>query len=114
MFFQGELYSALSVYNEALSILQHDASLSSRSLISTVDNNLGCIQLEMGKPNDALQSLDRALSHRRTSLGADLNAEQSVLNISIIQSNIGYMKLYLKKYDEAIVIFEEALLVSLN
>ena len=112
LFYRGEYYSALSLYNEAMEILkQDDDSLTSRSLISTIHNNMGCIYIRMGKPSDALIHLERSSSHGRIELGSDMNAELSLLNLSISEANVGYVKISQREFHEALVIMEESLLV---
>ena len=114
LFSRGEFYSAQSLFNEANTILEDNKSLGSRSMLNAINNNIGCVYVYLGKLEEALVCFERASSDSRSNSGSDPNAELSLLNDSIAQANIGYVKLGMRKFDEAMVVLEEALLVRFH
>lgn len=130
LYARNDYKSALSIYLEAKAVLgdptkklsredctqQNDVESSAvcvwPSLLSSIYNNMGCIQTDLGLADDALKHFERSLELQRIEMKSSPNAERSLLNISVTQFNIGYINLRSGLYEEAILMLEEALLVQ--
>lgn len=107
----GELERALAIFHEALDMYGQDFFSEEDIGASQVLNNIGCVHFDMGNTETALSFLQKALAIQRISLSSSQHAESALLNLSLTETNIGYIKLA-QSSEDAIAMFEEALLVQ--
>ena len=75
-------------------------------------NNIACAHFEMGNPLNALATFKEAREVEQHALGSSQNANLDLLHVATTLSNIGYIQLQIKNYEEARGVLEDALLVS--
>jgi tetratricopeptide (TPR) repeat protein len=86
--------------------------------ISEILNNLGCISFKSNQPETALLLFRDALEIQQSVMkqslygGPKLVAHDTSMKISVIRSNIGYVKLVTNDQSGALTSFESALAVS--
>jgi tetratricopeptide (TPR) repeat protein len=71
-------------------------------------NNIACCRFAMGNHRQAFMTFTEARDIQTKTAQADLD----LLHVAITLSNLGYLLIQLRQYDEAREMFEEALLVS--
>jgi tetratricopeptide (TPR) repeat protein len=108
LFAQGMFAEASEAFQKAH--LTRKRSSDSHPILAVTLNNMACCDFQRGEHQAALQSLEeaRTIQHSAASSPDDLD----LLHVAIVYGNCGYLKLALKKYDEARAIFEEALLIQ--
>lgn len=110
LFANEQFNDALDVLNDALKI-RVQAYGSSSPKVAMVLNNIGCVHFEMGNRLAALATFQEAYEIQQLALGSSQKADLDLLHSATILSNIGYIKLQVKNYDEARIVLEEAMLV---
>ena len=112
LLFAKEKYEdALNIFNDALKI-RIQAFGSKDPKVAMVLNNIACAHFEMGNPLNALGTFKEAREVEQHALGSSQNANLDLLHVATTLSNIGYIQLQIKNYEEARGVLEDALLVS--
>ena len=76
-------------------------------------NNIGCVHFQMGNRLAALGTFEEANDIQQLALGSSQRGDLDLLHCATILNNIGYIKLQDKNYEEARLVLEEAVLVSM-
>lgn len=109
----GIQYFARKRFDDALSSFTEAQKIRSKQLgsthptISMVLNNIGCCRFCEGNHKQALMTFTEARAVQQKSSQGDLD----LLHVAITVSNIGYLLIQMRRYEEAREMFEEALLV---
>lgn len=112
LIFAKEKYEeALNIFNDALKI-RIQAFGSKDPKVAMVLNNIACAHFEMGNPLNALATFKEAREIEQHALGSSQNANLDLLHVATTLSNIGYIQLQIKNYEEASGNLEDALLVQ--
>lgn len=72
-------------------------------------NNIGCCRFSVGNHKQALMTFSQARELQQKSAQDELD----LMHVAITLSNLGYLMIQMRSYEEAREMFEEALLVSL-
>jgi hypothetical protein len=77
-------------------------------------NNIACCNFQIGNSVTGLLSMKEArdLQEQKNNSSSSAKADLDLLQMAILLSNCGYLKLNLKQYEDARSCFEEALMVS--
>jgi len=111
LLFAKEKYEdALWIFNEALKIRIQSLG-SKHPKVAMVLNNIACVHFEMGNPLNALATFKEARDIEQHNLGFSQNADLDLLHVATTLSNIGYIQLQIKNYEEAGAVLQDALLV---
>jgi Tetratricopeptide repeat len=81
-------------------------------LLAMTLNNVACCDFQTGQYEQALKSLETARDIQHQAAGSTEHGELDLLHIAIVYCNCAYLNLALKRYEEAIIILEEALLIQ--
>lgn len=113
-FARGDFEGALTSFREAHAVrnVKNDGSSSSHPSVAMVLNNMACCYFQMGDHLKALETLQDADEIQQKAVSSSAQADLDLLHVAIVICNCGYLKLALKKYEEARSLFEEALLIQ--
>jgi hypothetical protein len=81
-------------------------------LLAMTLNNVACCDFQTGQYEQALKTLESARDIQHQAASSAEHGELDLLHIAIVYCNCAYLCLALKRYDEARVILEEALLIQ--
>mmetsp|Transcript_1934 Transcript_1934/g.2781 ORF Transcript_1934/g.2781 Transcript_1934/m.2781 type:complete len:211 (-) Transcript_1934:197-829(-) len=110
-FAQEQFEKALAIFSEALTIRKRGFG-PNHPKTGIVVNNIACIRFLTKDKFLALNLFQDACDTQRLALGSSASVKLHLLHKATSLSNLAYIELQLKNYDEAATIFEEALLVQ--
>lgn len=115
-FARGDFDGALAAFQrshelESLSSANNDTASSNQEL-AMILNNIACCYFQMGRHQQAHQSLLEAQLIQHDIVGMTAKADLDLLRLATVMCNCGYLKLALRQYEEARPLFEEALLIQ--
>ena len=108
---------AREVFEDTLKLLK-SAPHSSLTLLAEVYNNIACVHFESGQCSVALKNFKDSFELQSASLletdhnTSSVHAKTLLAKLATSKANIGYIHLNLKRWNAAIIAFEETLLVS--
>ena len=110
-FADGEYDKALEVFDSARNIRLTVLGPSTFEY-AMVLNNIACVEFLINNPKVALEMFQKARDIQLQVMKTSSTVGLHLLQAATTLCNMGYMKLRLRKYEDALSIFEEALLVS--
>ena len=112
-----DFYAAEENWRKATSLLKASPS-GPKTLLPELLNNLACVQFENACPRAALKSFEEVLelvqknTYSSSFVQESVPSKETLLRLSIVKSNIGYLQLRTRKTGRAISSFQDALRVS--
>lgn len=106
LFARQHFSEALDVFSEAQKIRSSQLG-NTHPTISMVLNNIGCCRFSEGNHKQAWVTFLEARDIQQKTAQADLD----LLHVAITLSNLGYVLIQMRQYEQAQEVFEEALLV---
>lgn len=103
-FAKADFDGAIASFREAQSLRRGDA----KSTTAMTLNNIACCEFQQGLHKQALATLEEAKRLQDSVSHIDLD----LLHVAVVYSNIGYLRLAMKQYEQARSILEEALMVQ--
>mmetsp|Transcript_28113 Transcript_28113/g.43100 ORF Transcript_28113/g.43100 Transcript_28113/m.43100 type:complete len:433 (-) Transcript_28113:99-1397(-) len=110
LFAKGEFEEALALFFHAKRIHEHELGVQHYK-VSPGINNIACCNFQMKNYKNAMIMFQEAFDLQHNAAKGS-STELDLLHVAIALSNLGYMKLRIKEYEEASGLFEEALLVQ--
>jgi tetratricopeptide (TPR) repeat protein len=110
-FARGDFERALTAFCKAHELEVRGGVGSSEEIAMILNNIAGC-NFQMGDRQAALCALVEARDLQRATFGTAAQADLDLLHVAIVICNCGYLNLAFRRYDEARLLFDEALMIQ--
>lgn len=111
LFAQQKFEEALQTFNEVRKIRKSLLKPGDQK-VAMVLNNIGCCNFQMGNHLAALVTFQEAVDVLQLQPATQNKSDLDLLHHAMTLCNLGYMKLHLKRYDDAQEVFQEALMIQ--